>query len=214
MSVNEPPVATTTTTRLQRMPRWYTGRSELIVVAGVLLLAVGLTIGIVTMRVPEGTAFPGPQFFPIIVAVFLYGVAIALAIEVLVSPKRAHAAGETTEVSTDMLEDLGGLDATSEIRVVAPETAVAAPSDTAQSRLDWRTVGITVAALVVFILILEPVGWLVSAALLFWLLTWAFGSRRPLFDIGVAVITSSIIQIAFGAGLGLSLPAGILGGIF
>lgn len=63
MSENEPR-ATTTALRLQRMPKWYTGRSELIVVAGVLVLAVLLTIGIVTMQVPEGAAFPGRSSSP------------------------------------------------------------------------------------------------------------------------------------------------------
>jgi putative tricarboxylic transport membrane protein len=32
-------------------------------------------------------------------------------------------------------------------------------------------------------------------------------------DIAIAVIISSVVQLAFGAGLGLSLPAGFLGGI-
>ncbi len=214
MTPVEPPTATTGTLRLAATPRWYTGRSELIVVAGVLVLAIGLTVGIVTMQVPEGTAFPGPQFFPIIVTVFLYGVAIALAISVMVSPRRAHVADDPTELSTDMLEDLGGIDETTEIRVVAPEDLVAAQTDVPEARLDWKTIGITVGAIAAFIVALPLLGWLISAAGLFWALAWAFGSKRPLFDIGIAVIVSSIVQLAFGLGLGLSLPAGILEGAF
>ena len=34
---------TTGSLRVQRLPRWYTGVSEMIIVAGVLLLAVGLS---------------------------------------------------------------------------------------------------------------------------------------------------------------------------
>lgn len=214
MTPVEPPTATTGTLRLAATPRWYTGRSELIVVAGVLVLAIGLTVGIVTMQVPEGTAFPGPQFFPIIVTVFLYGVAIALAISVMVSPRRAHVADDPTELSTDMLEDLGGIDDTTEIRVVAPEDLVAAQTDVPEARLDWKTIGITVGAIAAFIVAMPLLGWLISAAGLFWALAWAFGSKRPLFDIGIAVIVSSIVQLAFGLGLGLSLPAGILEGAF
>lgn len=214
MTPVEPPTATTGTLRLAATPRWYTGRSELIVVAGVLVLAIDLTVGIVTMQVPEGTAFPGPQFFPIIVTVFLYGVAIALAISVMVSPRRAHVADDPTELSTDMLEDLGGIDETTEIRVVAPEDLVAAQTDVPEARLDWKTIGITVGAIAAFIVALPLLGWLISAAGLFWALAWAFGSKRPLFDIGIAVIVSSIVQLAFGLGLGLSLPAGILEGAF
>ncbi|WP_200847213.1 tripartite tricarboxylate transporter TctB family protein [Microbacterium sp. 18062] len=214
MSITEPPTDTTGTLRIQQTPRWFTGRSELIVVAGVLALAAAMTVGIVAMEVPEGTAFPGPQFFPIIVTVFLYGVGLALAVSVLVSPRRAHVSDDPTEVSTDMLEDLGSIDDTSEIRIVAPEGQVARQPESAATPIDWKTVGITVGALAAFIVVLPFVGWLLSAAGLFWVLSWAFGSRRPLLDIGTAIIISSFIQLAFGQGLGLSLPAGILEGAF
>jgi putative tricarboxylic transport membrane protein len=203
----------TAAVRAQRRPRWYTGRSELIVVAGLLVIAAGMTVGIVTMEVPEGTAFPGPQFFPTLVAGFLFAVAVALGVTVLVSPRRAHLADESTEVSTDMLEDLGRLDQTSEIRVVAPDAARVGAS-AAATRVDVVTVVLTVLAIAAFILLLPVLGWLLSAAGLFWSLTRIFGSRRPLFDIAVGVIVSSIVQLAFGAGLGLSLPAGILEGAF
>jgi putative tricarboxylic transport membrane protein len=206
---------TTGALRVQRMPRWFTGRGELIVVAALLLIAAGMTAGIVTMEVPEGTAFPGPQFFPIIVTAFLYATALALAVTIVVSPRRVHVADDPTEVSTDMLEDLGGIDATSEIRVVSPEAIIAAQA-TAEPRtgIDWRTVVVTIAAIAVFIVALPVLGWLLSAAGLFWALSRAFGSRRPLFDVALAVIVSSLIQLAFGLGLGLSLPAGILEGVF
>lgn len=211
MSAHEPPTLTTGTLRVQRMPRWYTGRSELIVVAGVLALATALLIGTVTMQVPSGTAFPGPQFFPTLVTGFLYVVGVALAIDVLRTSRRSHVADDPTEISNEMLEDLGSIDDTSEIRVVSPEDAVV-PDDT-RTPVDWRTLGITVAGLAGFILVLPVAGWIVSAAALFWVIAWAFGSRRPLFDIGIAVILSSLVQLAFGAGLGLSLPAGFLEGI-
>lgn len=202
----------TSTLRAQSVPRWYTGRSELFVAGGVIVVAVLLTIGTVTMTVPEGAAVPGPQFFPTIVAVFLYLVGIALAIQVLMTPRRAHVADDPTEISDEMLAGLGSLDITAEIRVVSPEELVPAVSN--QPRIDWRTLGITVGALVVFILLLPILGWLIMAAALFWAIAWAFGSRRPLFDIAVAALVAAFTQLAFGAGLGLSLPAGILEGVF
>jgi putative tricarboxylic transport membrane protein len=211
VSVHEPPATTTGTLRVQRTPRWYTGRSELIIVAGVFLLAALLTWGTITMEVPDGSAFPGPQFFPILVVIFLYGVAVALAIDVLRNPRRAHVADDPTEISNEMLEDFGGVDATSEIRVVSPEDVAGA--DGPAAKIDWRTVGIVVAALAGFIVILPIVGWLLSAAALFWVISYAFGSTRPLMDVAISVIVSSVVQLAFGAGLGLSLPAGILEGL-
>lgn len=169
------------------------------------------------MEIPEGTAFPGPTFFPIIVAVFLYVVGVALAVDILRAPQRPHVADDPVEISDEMLRDLGGIDATSEIRVVSPEDspsgAAAGVGASARGSIDVKTVVITIGALAGFILVLPFVGWLLSAAALFWVIAWAFGSRRPLMDIAIGVIMSASVQLAFGAGLGLSLPAGFLEGI-
>jgi putative tricarboxylic transport membrane protein len=66
---------------------------------------------------------------------------------------------------------------------------------------------------VLFALLLQPVGWLLSGALLFFGVAWAFGGRRPLFEAAVALAYSSVVQLAFVGGLGLNLPSGILGGV-
>ncbi len=49
--------------------------------------------------------------------------------------------------------------------------------------------------------------------MLFWIISYALGSKRKLFDFGVAIIFASCTQLAFSAGLGLNLPSGFLGGI-
>jgi len=203
--VTEPSTLTTGSLRVQRTPRWYTGRSELVVVAGVFVLA-----GFMTMQVPADVAVPGPQFFPMLVSGFLWLAGVGLLLEVLRTTRRSHVADDPVEISNEMLEDLGAIDETGEIRVVSPEDVA---SSSAPARVDWRTLGITVVSLAAFIVVLPVLGWLLSAAALFWVLSWAFGSRRPLLDVGVSVIVSSLVQLAFGAGLGLSLPAGILEGL-
>lgn len=89
------------------------------------------------------------------------------------------------------------------------------PADEAghRSYSDWVTVAKVVLGFLAFALLLVPVGWLISAAFLFWIVAHALGSRRPLVDIGISVVFSSCIQLAFGAALGLNLPAGILEGL-
>lgn len=208
--MTEPSTLTTGSLRVQRTPRWYTGRSELVVVAGVFVLASFMTYGTATMQVPADVAFPGPQFFPMLVSGFLWLAGVGLLIEVLRASRRAHVADDPVEISNEMLEDLGAIDETGEIRVVSPEDVA---STSAPAAIDWRTLGITVAGLAAFIVVLPVLGWIISAAALFWVISWVFGSRRPLLDIGVSVIVSSLVQLAFGAGLGLSLPAGILEGL-
>jgi putative tricarboxylic transport membrane protein len=69
-------------------------------------------------------------------------------------------------------------------------------------------------SLVAFIVLLRPLGWILAAAMLFWGVAYALGSRRPVFDISVALVVSSVIQLAFGYALGLNLPAGFLAGVF
>ena len=62
-------------------------------------------------------------------------------------------------------------------------------------------------------MLLRPAGWIIAAAVLFWGVAYALGSRRPVFDISVALVMSSVIQLTFGALLGLNLPAGFLAGV-
>lgn len=90
------------------------------------------------------------------------------------------------------------------------------PESTGEHRFhtDWKSLGLVFVSFLAFALLLVPAGWLVSAALLFWGVSRALGSQRPLFDLGLSLVFSSCIQLAFGAGLGLNLPGGILEGIF
>jgi putative tricarboxylic transport membrane protein len=65
-----------------------------------------------------------------------------------------------------------------------------------------------------FALILEFAGWIIAAALLFWCVARSMGSKKPLFDLTLALTFSSLVYIAFAVMLGLNLPSGILGGGF
>ena len=193
---------------------WLAGRSELIVAALVVAIAVFLTVGIVTMDVPEGAAAPGSQFFPTIVAGLLYVLAVLLAVQVVRAPRPVDGDSNASRVgvSSDMLNDLGDIDTTSEIRVI--RSSVHPKTKKKIGLTDWKTTGIVLASVIGFVLILQPVGWLLAAAALFWVLARALGSNRPVFDIGVSLIFSSCMQLAFSAGLGLTLPSGLLTGVF
>lgn len=163
-----------------RRPGFWTGRSELVVAALVLAVAVFLTVGTVTMEV-TGDAVPGPRFFPVIVCVVLYVMAGVLTVQVLRRPRIPEARTEAAE--------------------------------TPKAHSDWRTVGIIVGAVTAFILVLNPVGWILSSAMLFWSVCYALGSKRPIFDLSLAILFASAIQLAFNAGLGLPLPSGFLEGV-
>ncbi|MBB1024594.1 tripartite tricarboxylate transporter TctB family protein [Dietzia sp. DQ12-76] len=190
--------------------RWWRQRTELGFAAGVLAIAAFMIVQTITMDVPEGVGAPGPRFFPGLVAGFLILTGGLLAINVIRTPRHTAATSTMGQLSTDMLEDLASIDDP----VDSPTTtAPAAAGGSDYVPVDYRTTGIVIAGLVGFAILLQPVGWLITSSALFWIVSRALGSRRPVFDIAVSVIFASVIQIAFSAGLGLGLPAGILEGV-
>ncbi len=94
-----------------------------------------------------------------------------------------------------------------------PEAPVDPEGRTWRTHSDWPAVAWCVGGFFLFALLLEVLGWILAAALLFWCVARGVGSRRPLFDLSLALLVSSLIYIAFAQGLGLNLPAGFLGGM-
>jgi putative tricarboxylic transport membrane protein len=68
-------------------------------------------------------------------------------------------------------------------------------------------------ALISSVLLLERAGFVITAALLFWLVARAFASARPLRDAAIGLGLSFTVYLAFTRGLGLALPGGLLGGL-
>lgn len=164
------------------------------IVVAIVLFALGLfvAIGTVTMEV-IGDSEPGPQFFPTIIATVLFATAIGVTVRTVRAVRAAQT--EATDGTT-----------------AAGESA--ADASDAVPHTDWRTLGAVVGVFVAFIVLLEPLGWLISAAGLFWAVCCALGAKNPLRVLAVAFIFSALVQIAFSLGLGLTLPSGIIGAIF
>ena len=78
---------------------------------------------------------------------------------------------------------------------------------------DWRTVLMLAAAFVANALLIEPVGWWFSGAVLFWGSAFALGSRHYVRDAALAFALSLGTFYLFALGLGTTLPPGILRGI-
>lgn len=207
-------------------PRWLSGRKELVMVA--LLVAVGavLLAGSATMTV-LGEDVPGPRFVPVILGVLVLLAAAALAVDVIRHPETPHDLEEDElagNFSADMLHDISGLAepgspeaptaVTGAIRAEDVSAAVDGEDpdgeDAAATRnpaSDLRTLGLVLVAMIGFVVILPYAGWVLSAAALFWCMCRFLGSRRPILDIGVSLLVSSVVQLIFGGLLGLSLPA-------
>jgi putative tricarboxylic transport membrane protein len=81
------------------------------------------------------------------------------------------------------------------------------------AKLDYKAVGLLVAVFLANALLIEPLGWAISGALLFWGAAFALGSRHFLRDACIAATLSVGSFYAFYYGLGITLPPGVLKGI-
>ena len=78
---------------------------------------------------------------------------------------------------------------------------------------DWRTVVLLAAAFLSNAFLIEPLGWPISGAILFWGSAFALGSRHYVRDAAIALVLGVGSWYLFVLGLGISLPVGILEGI-
>lgn len=159
--------------------------------------AVYLVVGIVTMEVPDGTAFPGPAVFPGIVAAAL----LLLAALLVVRSVRA-ARGRRTGTDGALPEpDVDTVDVEPARDSVTPRAV----------RVDWRSLAWVVLSFAAFALLLGVLGWIVGAGLLFLGVAKGLGAPGWLRPLVVGLTVSAISYIAFDMLLDLSLPSGIIG---
>jgi putative tricarboxylic transport membrane protein len=78
---------------------------------------------------------------------------------------------------------------------------------------DWRTVALLAAAFLSNAFLIEPLGWPISGAILFWGCAFALGSRHYVRDAIIALVLGVGSWYLFVLGLNISLPVGILEGI-
>ncbi|WP_206516698.1 tripartite tricarboxylate transporter TctB family protein [Brachybacterium saurashtrense] len=95
-----------------------------------------------------------------------------------------------------------------------PEPVPETPGRRDRTHSDFVSLAWVVGGFLAFAVLLPWLGWILAGALVFWCTAHGFGSRRPLFDILIALFLSSLIYLVFGTGLGLNLPSGLLGGGF
>ena len=78
---------------------------------------------------------------------------------------------------------------------------------------DWRVVGMLAVTLVIYGLLIEPVGFVVASALLFAGAAFAMGSRRVGRDVAIGLAFAVALYVGFTRGIDLDLPAGVLDGV-
>jgi putative tricarboxylic transport membrane protein len=78
---------------------------------------------------------------------------------------------------------------------------------------DWRTIGLLVASFALNALLIEPLGWPISGAILFFGTTYALGSRHYVRNAIISILLGVGSWYLFYLGLDIQLPVGILKGI-
>lgn len=77
-------------------------------------------------------------------------------------------------------------------------------------KTDWLTVAKLAGFLALHLLLIEPLGWPVAAALLFFGSAWSLGAKPWWRNAIIAVVLALVLQFVFAGLLGVSLPAGFL----
>ena len=75
----------------------------------------------------------------------------------------------------------------------------------------WVPLAVCMAAVLVFIVGVESLGYVIVSSIVFWLCAWAIGARHVLRTAVIGVVLSVTVYLAFTRLLDISLPAGVLG---
>ncbi|MFI7703401.1 tripartite tricarboxylate transporter TctB family protein [Nonomuraea sp. NPDC049480] len=78
---------------------------------------------------------------------------------------------------------------------------------------DWRSVGLVSGIFLAFAVLLNVLGWIIGASLLFFGLSVALGAEHKLRAAVVAVVMGVATYLLFVKGLGVTLPGGPLQGV-
>ncbi|MFE1166055.1 tripartite tricarboxylate transporter TctB family protein [Nocardiopsis sp. NPDC058789] len=81
-----------------------------------------------------------------------------------------------------------------------------------QERTNWRAVALVMLGLVAFSALIDVVGWLVMATVMFAAVATGLGNRNLTRNLTVGFVMAATIQIVFSGLLDLNLPSGLLGG--
>lgn len=177
----------------------------------VLGVAVYLTVGLIAMDVPDSVTAPGPRFFPTIITVIAYAISAVIAVQSIRQLMIDRREPSTVGTQTSSSQHDSNNEAVSSL-ASDEEAAVEAADNPTDGGMNWRMIAIVVGSFLAFILLLNVLGWLLSAAILVFGVATGLGAKSLFTSAFVALTVSAIVQLAFVGGLGLPLPAGFLGG--
>ena len=82
--------------------------------------------------------------------------------------------------------------------------------DEKEVTLDWKAVAFVTAGLVANVALIGPLGFSAASTIMFVLVAYGFGSRRPLRDAGIGLVLALSAYFGFAKALGVNIGAGVI----
>lgn len=84
------------------------------------------------------------------------------------------------------------------------------PEEERAVRLDWRALGYVSAGLLANVLLITWAGFTLASTVMFVLIAYGFGSRRPLRDAAIGFVVALAAYFGFAKALGVNIGGGVL----
>ncbi len=84
------------------------------------------------------------------------------------------------------------------------------PEEEKDTPADWKAMGFVAAGLIANVALIRPLGFTFASVVMFVLVTFGFGSRRPLRDALLGLILALAAYFGFARALGVNIGAGVI----
>lgn len=84
------------------------------------------------------------------------------------------------------------------------------PQDEAEVAVDWKGLAFVAAGLLANVVLIRPLGFTAASVVLFVLVTYGFGSRRPLRNALIGLVLALAAYFGFAEALGVNIGGGII----
>jgi putative tricarboxylic transport membrane protein len=82
--------------------------------------------------------------------------------------------------------------------------------DEKEVAVDWKAVAFVTAGLIANVALIGPLGFSAASMIMFVLVAYGFGSRRPVRDAGIGLVLALTAYFGFAKALGVNIGAGVI----
>ena len=84
------------------------------------------------------------------------------------------------------------------------------PDDEKDTPSDWKSMGFVIAGLIANLALIKPLGFTTASVIMFVLVCYGFGSKKPLRDALIGIILALAAYFGFAKALGVNIGAGFI----